>query len=542
MDAVEIADTDRLKVFVSYSRKDESFAQELLAGLEAAGFHPSLDRHDIAAGENWESRLGRLIETADTVVFIISPDSVASQRCAWEVERVLALKKRLLPIIWRSVEERQVPPSLKQLNYIFFNTPHAFGPSLLALSVALKTDLGWIREHTRIGDAAIRWDQRARADALLLRGEELAAAKEWLRAQPKFAIEPTLLMHEYIRAADDAESARNNTERQRLEQMAAAQAEREKAINKAQAALRRMQRAQAVASLALGCIIVGVLGFYNREHLADFANWYWTVRPYSVANVRPYVLSSAAERSLKPGDSFKECASKCPALVVLRPGYFVMGSPDAPPDDMEFPRREIYIRYQFAVAKYATTFADWDECVSTGRCLQKMDGGHGRGDQPVINVSWTEAQDYVRWLADVTGQPYRLLSETEWEYAARAGSMTTYPWGDEIGVGNANCDGCGSNAGGPAKVGSFKPNAFGLYDMHGNVTQWVEDAWHIGGTADAPFDGSVWNGGDLTQRMLRGGSWHEPPDNLRSAARSYSDRETRTDFIGFRVARTLRQP
>jgi TIR domain len=100
-----------LKVFISYSRKDEDFAQELLAGLELAGFEPYLDKHDIAAGEDWEARLGRLIEAADTVVFVISPDAVASERCAWEVERTVALKKRLLPIVWRRVEEAQVPPS-----------------------------------------------------------------------------------------------------------------------------------------------------------------------------------------------------------------------------------------------------------------------------------------------------------------------------------------------------------------------------------------------------------------------------------------------
>ena len=114
-----------LKVFVSYSRKDEDFAQDLLAGLQVGGFEPYLDKHDIAAGEDWEARLGRLIEAADTVVFVISPDAVASERCAWEVECTVSLKKRLLPIVWRRVEEAQVPPRLKQLNYIFFDRPRS---------------------------------------------------------------------------------------------------------------------------------------------------------------------------------------------------------------------------------------------------------------------------------------------------------------------------------------------------------------------------------------------------------------------------------
>src|SRR5215831_15681498 len=124
---VSAAEDRKLRVFISYSRKDEDFAQDLLAGLQAAGFEPYLDKHDIAAGEDWEARLGRLIETADTVVFVISPDAVASERCAWEVERSVNLKKRLLPIVSRRVEEAQVPPRLKQLNYIYFDRPHSFG-------------------------------------------------------------------------------------------------------------------------------------------------------------------------------------------------------------------------------------------------------------------------------------------------------------------------------------------------------------------------------------------------------------------------------
>src|SRR5262245_63771846 len=159
-----------LKVFISYSRKDEEFAQELLSGLQLVGFEPYLDKHDIAAGENWEQRLGRLIEAADTVVYVISPNAVASERCAWEVERTVTLKKRLLPIVWRRVDEAQVPPRLKQLNYLFFDRPLTFVPSLKALATALRTDLEWIREHTRIGEAALRCDARGRAEALLWRG------------------------------------------------------------------------------------------------------------------------------------------------------------------------------------------------------------------------------------------------------------------------------------------------------------------------------------------------------------------------------------
>src|SRR5262249_44102258 len=254
------AEPDRLKIFISYSRKDEDFAQDLLAGLQVGGFEPYLDKHDIAAGEDWQARLGRLIEAADTVVFVISPDAVASDRCAWEVERTVNLKKRLLPIVWRRVDEAQVPPRLKQLNYIFFDRPLSFGASLLALTTALRTDVEWVREHTRIGEAALRWDARGRNEALLLRSEELAAAKAWLAAPPQYAPEPTLLHHEFIKAGEDAEAARTSAERQRLGEMAAA-LEREKfAQDRERAALRRGQRALAAATGLFATIIIGVTG------------------------------------------------------------------------------------------------------------------------------------------------------------------------------------------------------------------------------------------------------------------------------------------
>jgi hypothetical protein len=269
---VSSSSAGKLKVFISYSRKDEDFAQELLIGLQITGFEPYLDKHDIAAGEDWEQRLGSLIEAADTVVFVVSPDAMASDRCAWEVNRTVDLKKRLLPIVFRRVEEAQVPPRLKQLNYIFFDRPFSFAPSLQALATALRTDVEWVREHTRIGELALRWDGRGRAEALLLRGEELAAAKTWLAAQPQYAPEPTLLHHEFIKAGEDAEIARAGAERKRLDDMATAQAERQSALDDAQTALKREAEAQAgrararriiawVSATAALVIVSGALAF-----------------------------------------------------------------------------------------------------------------------------------------------------------------------------------------------------------------------------------------------------------------------------------------
>ena len=162
------------------------------------------------------------------------------------------------------------------------------------------------------------------------------------------------------------------------------------------------------------------------------------------------------------------------------------------------------------MSKFEVTFDEWDACVAYGDCDPRVsDSGWGRGRQPVINVTWDDAKRYVAWLSRMTGKPYRLLTEAEWEYAARAGTQTAYSWGDEIGKGNANCDGCGSQWDNKqtAPVGSFAANAFGLYDMHGNVWEWVEDCFHDN-YEGAPDDGSAWTAdGDCNSRVLRGGSW-----------------------------------
>jgi formylglycine-generating enzyme required for sulfatase activity len=545
----------KLKIFISYSRKDEDFAQDLLAGLKLVGFEPYLDKHDIAAGEDWEARLGRLIEAADTVVFVISPDAVASERCAWEVERTVNLKKRLLPIVFRRVEEAQVPPHLKQLNYIFFDRPLTFIPPLENLATALRTDLEWIREHTRIGEAALRWDSRGRAEALLLRGEELPAAKAWLAAQPQFAPEPTLLHHEFIKAAEDAEVARSSAERQRLDQMTAAQAEREKALKDLQLvvdlqqrtqdqreqALRRGQRALTAATGLFLCIIVGAIGWYKQDLLKEQYQWRVVMRPS--------VLTATQERdkAAQPGSDFKECANGCPTMIVVPAGKFTMGSPETEKDPLilipdeinEEPQHEVTIAKPFAVGRTDVTFAEWDICVAAGACPKVSDNGWGRGDQPVILVSWEEAEGYVRWLKRITGKDYRLLSEAEWEYSARAGNQGRWSFGDdEDHVG----DYAWFNENSDAKtqpVAKKKPNTFGLFDMHGNVYQWVEDPYHDNYDG-APSDGSVWGqGADASRRMARGGSWYSRPHFLRSASRGGFTTDSRIVNLGFRVARTL---
>ena len=244
-----------------------------------------------------------------------------------------------------------------------------------------------------------------------------------------------------------------------------------------------------------------------------------------------------------PGETFQDCA-ECPKMVVVPSGRFTMGSSrgEAGHEDDEEPLRRVRIDYRFAVGVYEVTFAEWYACLDAGGCGNHVpdDMRWGRGNRPVINVSWNDAQSYVSWLSARTGKTYRLLSESEWEYVARAGTETAYSWGDSIGVNRANCDGCGSawDDEMPAPVGSFEANAWGVYDMHGNVWEWVEDCWNVS-YEGAPADGSAWESGDCSARVLRGGSWDYSPRKLRSAFRFLSSTVSRYDYLGFRVARSF---
>lgn len=182
---------------------------------------------------------------------------------------------------------------------------------------------------------------------------------------------------------------------------------------------------------------------------------------------------------------------------------------------------------KFAIGKFAVTFKEWDACVADGDCggYQPADNGWGRGNRPVINVSWNDAQNYIQWLSRKTGKTYRLPSEQEWEIAARAGTTSDYYWGDDIGRNHANCDGCGSEWDNKktAPVGSFKPNAFGLYDMMGNVWQWTDTC----------------KSGNCSRRVFCGGSWNHRPQDMRAGMCNWFETNKRMRYLGFRLAITL---
>ena len=240
---------DKLRVFISYSRNDLDFADQLNAALEACGFECFIDRHGISGGEDWKQRLGNLISEADTVVFVLSPASAHSDICAWEVEEAARLGKRILPVNCRQLEGTNPPPRLRDLNYIFFYADpqlpgSGFGTGLARLIAALSTDFDWLREHTRYLQRATEWDRGGRPANRLLSGDDIAEAKAWVARRPPSAPEPTALHLDFIRASEQESEAQSSAQRKQLTAMAAAQAERETALNKAEEALKRAADAQ----------------------------------------------------------------------------------------------------------------------------------------------------------------------------------------------------------------------------------------------------------------------------------------------------------
>ncbi len=239
--------------------------------------------------------------------------------------------------------------------------------------------------------------------------------------------------------------------------------------------------------------------------------------------------------------------SEGPEMVVISAGSFMMGSPEDEVGryDDEAPQHEVTISQPFAMGRFPVTFDEYDRFINATSGLSPSrekpnDQGWGRDRQPVINVSWTDAVTYCEWLGKQTGKLYRLPNEAEWEYACRAGTTTAYWWGDGHGKNLANFRGADSQWGAKqtSPVGSFDPNPFGLYDMHGNVWEWCKDCWH-GTYNNAPRDGTAWEesgGGDCGRRVIRGGSWLNIPRLLRSADRDRDNTDDRNYDLGFRLA------
>ena len=256
----------------------------------------------------------------------------------------------------------------------------------------------------------------------------------------------------------------------------------------------------------------------------------------------PQRVPQEPQTKLKPGIVFRDKlkdGSEGPEMVVIQAGTFRMGDIQGDCCEHERPVHTVRIPKPFAIGRYEVKFEEYDQfAAATGRKLPG-DEGWGRDRLPVINVSWTDAMDYAEWLSHQTAKRYRLPTEAEWEYAARAGTETGYWWGNEMKPDMANCNG-GARWGGKqtSPVGFLQPNPFGLYDTAGNVAEWVEDCWHDN-YEGAPTNGSAWEAKDVRWRVVRGGSWNDNAENLRSSSRSRNDAAFQLNHIGFRLVQNF---
>jgi formylglycine-generating enzyme required for sulfatase activity len=258
---------------------------------------------------------------------------------------------------------------------------------------------------------------------------------------------------------------------------------------------------------------------------------------YRAGPAAPSAVAAVATPPASPqpaGAPQRDCAG-CPELVAIPAGSFQMGSNDL--YEFEKPVHPVTIRGFFLGAR-EVTFEEWDLCIDQGGCNYRPDDrGLGRGKRPVTDIHWNDASAYLAWLSARTGKSYRLPTESEWEYAARAGTVTTYPWGQTLVKDRANCLGCNDQKrGSTVPAGQFPSNAFGLYDMAGNAAEWVADCWSEN-YRSAPRDGAAYTVGGCRERVLRGGSFNNDPRYLRSAARFKYEADVRFYTNGFRVAR-----
>ncbi len=258
-------------------------------------------------------------------------------------------------------------------------------------------------------------------------------------------------------------------------------------------------------------------------------------KPPAQERAQPAPSSEPAAKAVVGVSEVKDCP-QCPTLVVLPGGTFTMGSNSSDPS--EKPAHRVSISEPFAIGKYEVTVEQWEACVAAKAC-SSVNNNNGRPkNTPVRDVSWDDAQQYVKWLSQVSGKEYRLPTEAEWEFAARGGTSTRYWWGEQMLPGNANCKACGEpwSQEGPAPVGSFTANPYGLHDMNGSVWEWVSDCWH-NSYKGAPTNGRSWDTPNCRDRVIRGGSWRDDASYMLSSTRFKYAASVRYSQNGFRVAR-----
>jgi formylglycine-generating enzyme required for sulfatase activity len=431
-----------------------------------------------------------------------------------------------------------------------------------AEKTALEERIGRIEEAQKKTRAQIEQLTRAKAELARLKqdaeksaayvAQERRANDERLQQELAKLIKKKEAEHLALKQELDAvrQQALKDAELLKIQRDAArAMIEKQKQLEQEQSSILRHRRSN--KGLLIGVVFIAVVallvGFFTAYLLTRPSE---TSTPTSSPEPPPSTDKSAAnnppvEEKPEPVTVVKAIGmyrdplknGQGPLMVKLPSGTFKMGSKNSLPYYDERPQYQVTLN-SFSISKYEITFAEYDQfAAATGQVLPD-DKGWGRGNQPVINVSWDEATEYTKWLTQQTGHQYRLPSEREWEYAAVAGTETTYWWGYEVGKNRANCGICGSQWDNrqPAPVGSFQPNAFGINDTIGNVLEWTNSCFHSN-YRGAPAAGQMWEGGDCSKRVARSSSFRSYENTLRTTKRNKYSPTTRMDMLGFRVVR-----
>ncbi len=546
-------------VFISYKREERQAVERLAQELRMLGLKVWFDA-SLNAGEAFSDEIDREAHAAKAILVCWSPTARDSQ---WvKAEALIGFEQRKLAACYVAGPDGFHPPTP-------FNSIHA--EDLRAwVAAPSNTHAGYKSILRRLGTLCERadiesygaldvqapaatlrsWIERYQSSPLFMAVDELLRvrdAEETQRARLEQEARERRSREEAERRAREEASRRASEEqelRERAEREGRARQERQaQAAWEAEATppARRTPWARGWRRmLALGVIIViGAVLLLNWSRIG--------LQPRATSDERAGVVEESDVSEQRPGHTLRDC-DYCPEMVVVPAGSFIMGSPDSEGgrDGDEGPQRRVTIR-EFAAGKHEVTWVDWSECVARGGCDPLNASGGPLGNRPVTNVSWNDAETYARWLSRETGRTYRLLTEAEWEYAARSGATTPYPPDveashDHMNYGADTC--CSGLAAGrdrwvrTSPAGSFDPNAFGLHDMQGNVWEWVQDCYTPSYTG-VPTDGRSASEVHGCSRVYRGGSWNSHPAYLRSAYRSGYGPSYRSDDLGFRVARSI---
>jgi formylglycine-generating enzyme required for sulfatase activity len=536
--------------FLSYTRFDDrqgkisQFRQELedeVRAVTGVAFAIFQDVDDIDVGERWSDKLDQMLDVARFFIPILTPSYFNSAACRDELKKFLKAEERagrddlILPIYWITcpvLENKE----LRQRDD-------------LAIAIDQRHRWDWrdLREHT-FRNRKVRLKLHELAEAIATARQTRVPRRARRRVIPEAP------------ARRLREEARISAVRPRPEprvvvpspQAAAKNDEKEFEVVLVDAGRRKLHVETVVKMVntrldskeARRLVVSAPQAIKRRVSKADAEKIKDRLEGYGATVwVRP-----TGSTAPKPGIVFCDIdAPWCPQLVVVPPGGFMMGSPEdeAARTDAEGPQHPVTFASPFALGKYPVTFEEYDHfCAESGRA-KAGDQGWGRGRRPVINVSWEDAQAYCAWLSEQAGEPYRLPSAAEWEYGCRAGTPTPFWTGATISTDQANYDGNHTYQSGgngvyreqTTRVDTFEANPWHLRDMHGNVWEWCQDCWNARTYTGAPNDGSACTSGDCARKVIRGGSWNNRPEFLRSASRGAKPIDNRNDMVGFRVAR-----